>query len=514
MARDNFNKPVIDKLKLRVGLRCSNPNCRVPTSAPSSNNKVNNIGIAAHISAASPGGPRYNKLMSTSDRKSIKNAIWLCANCSIDIDKDETKYPVSLLEHWKELAEESARSELGKKLPNSTDAIDTVASALTGLPNNFIPNAISNVHQATEKTLEALDPRFAVTSSHNDGKTAFELHPKENVSWNMKLKGDKAKEYIEKHQQLMEHGKDITFKSNSFITEGSKLISEIFNDGGTLKIASKKIPATQKLWLVQKGTNLIESFDDTQGLISLGSKSFTFDGSACNKLFVFNYQKSLNQGDKKANIKMYLCMDKWEGTSISLLPYFDKIKSLYSKMAQGWELFTSLEVYGKEIYLSEGMVVDKWEYVLDTNNFLHYISKAKIIADFFQYDILYTSNVSFTANEHKNLVDIVDIIEGKKNSDESNITSNAISDLIADENCDNIKMLNRLVEPTTIRMVQQGSEEIELFGVVVTIPPKIIVLSSVVPNIKADLDTIKDNDVIKVEWIPKKNFSCLVLYEP
>jgi len=439
MARDNFNKPVIDKLKLRVGLRCSNPGCRVPTSAPSSNDKVNNIGIAAHISAASSGGPRYNTQMSASERKSIKNAIWLCANCSIDIDKDEIKYPVSLLEHWKELAEESARSELGKKLPKNTDTIDTVSSALTGLPNNFIPNAISNVHQATEKTLERLDPRFSVKSSHNDGKTVFELHPKESLSWNMKLKGDKAKEYIEKHQQLIEHGTDITFKSNSFITEGSELISEVFNDGGTLKVASKKVPATQKLWLVQKETNLIESFDDIQGLISLGSKSFTFDGSACNELFVFNYQKSLNQDDKKVNIKMYLCMDKWEGTNISLLPYFDKIKLLYSKMAQGWELFTSLEVCGKEIYASEGMVVDKWKYVLDTNNFLHYTSKAKIIAYFFQYDILYTSNVSFTENEHKNIVDIVDVIERKQTFDESNITSNATCDLIVDENCKSIK---------------------------------------------------------------------------
>lgn len=42
MARDNFPKKVIEKLRARVAHRCSNPSCRVPTSGPSSDNKVNN----------------------------------------------------------------------------------------------------------------------------------------------------------------------------------------------------------------------------------------------------------------------------------------------------------------------------------------------------------------------------------------------------------------------------------------------------------------------------------------
>ncbi len=513
LARDNFNKLLIDKLQKRVGLRCSNPDCRVPTSAPSSNDKVNSIGIAAHISAASPGGPRYDKLMSSSDRKSINNAIWLCSNCSIDIDRDETKYPPFLLKGWKELAENSARSELGKKLPHNTDAINTVVAALAGSAKNYIPNAISNVHQATEKTLELLDPRFLIKSSHNDGKTSFQLYPKENISLKMKIKGEKAKEFSEKHQQLIEHGKDINFELKAISIEGSQLFSKIFDNDGKVNIESKKILATQKLWLVQKETNVIESFDDIQGLISFGTQSFTFDGKACNKLFIFNYQKTLKKGDNKANIKMYLCMDEWEGINLRLLAYFDKIKSLYSKMAQGWELFTSLEVYGKEVFRSEGMVVDKWEYVLDTTNFLHYISRAKIVADFSQQDISYTSNVSFTAEEHKHLADVVEIIEGKQTFDEGNISSNATCDLIADEKCRNIRMLKELVEPMSIKMIQQQSEEIKLFDVIIKIPRKIIYLSSVVPKITADLDKLKCNDVIKVEWVPKKNFNCLVCYE-
>jgi hypothetical protein len=264
LARDNFNKPVIERLKARVSLRCSNPDCRVPTSAPSTDDKINNIGIAAHIYAASPGGARYDKSMTVAERKSIDNAIWLCSNCSIDIDRDVTRYTVVLLKEWKEKAEGSARVELGKKLPSNNETIDTVAAALTGFPKSYIANAISNVHQASGKALESLDPRFLVKTSHNDGNTSFGIHARENVSLVMKINGESAREYMNKHRQLIEHGKDVEIKSNAISFEGSKLFEEIFtkNNDGVFNISGKKIQATQKLWLVQSHTNEIEAFDD------------------------------------------------------------------------------------------------------------------------------------------------------------------------------------------------------------------------------------------------------------
>ena len=101
MARDDFAPKTIETLKARVAHRCSNPDCRVPTSAPSDKNMVTSIGIAAHICAASPGGPRFNSSMSPEERKSINNAIWLCSNCSIDIDRDIVRYSVEILNEWK-----------------------------------------------------------------------------------------------------------------------------------------------------------------------------------------------------------------------------------------------------------------------------------------------------------------------------------------------------------------------------------------------------------------------------
>ena len=39
------------------------------------------VGEAAHIYAASEGGPRFNPGMSEVERRSIENGIWLCSAC-------------------------------------------------------------------------------------------------------------------------------------------------------------------------------------------------------------------------------------------------------------------------------------------------------------------------------------------------------------------------------------------------------------------------------------------------
>lgn len=103
--RDNFTSTVKNKLAKRVLYICSNPNCRKITIGPNSENGINNIGVAAHICAAAPGGPRYDKNMTEEERKSINNGIWLCQSCAKLIDSDENKYTVNLIKKWKEQTE-------------------------------------------------------------------------------------------------------------------------------------------------------------------------------------------------------------------------------------------------------------------------------------------------------------------------------------------------------------------------------------------------------------------------
>lgn len=114
MSRDNFSQKNKELLAKRVGFKCSNPSCRVNTIGPNSLvEKSTLIGIAAHIYAAAPGGPRYKEEMTSEERSSTKNGVWLCANCSVLIDRDYNKYSAILLFEWKRKAEKIAEEELG-----------------------------------------------------------------------------------------------------------------------------------------------------------------------------------------------------------------------------------------------------------------------------------------------------------------------------------------------------------------------------------------------------------------
>lgn len=516
LARDNFKKPVIEILKARVALRCSRPTCRVPTSAPSGSNAVNNMGIAAHICAASPKGPRYDKSMSSEERISIENAIWLCSNCSIEIDRDEKKFTIEILKKWKTEAEQNATNELGKKLPSNNDAIDTVATALTGLQNNYLSTAITNVHKASENSLESLDSRFRVKTSYSDQGALIKIAAREKVTLPFKIEPEIIDEFYKQHRQFIEHGESIEIKSKSIKINESKLFDEILNKNDEIDIVTfepRKIKAVQKLWLVKKNGSIVDTFDDIHGLINSGTKSFSFSGNAFDLLFCFRYKKLLDKNDNNANFKMQINYDVWEGKKIAYIPFFDKIYGLYSKMAQGWMLFTALEVEGARILSSVGMQVNKWKYLIDTNNFLHYISCCRIISKEFDLKVVFTSNVSFSAEEHQKITNIANTIKGKNNLNINNCDGNASCLFVVEKNKENIKYLNKLEDSISMELIQEKGEKIMLFGNEFELPSKKITLDFVKPKVQGNIDKIKIGDLVKVEWIPQKQFKCTINYK-
>jgi hypothetical protein len=113
--RNDFSANTKRIMALRVAWRCSNPVCRVQTTGPNAqSDKAVSIGIAAHITAASIGGPRYELAMSKQERGSLSNGIWLCSICAGLFDKDRTRFSPELLRLWREDAEQRAALELGR----------------------------------------------------------------------------------------------------------------------------------------------------------------------------------------------------------------------------------------------------------------------------------------------------------------------------------------------------------------------------------------------------------------
>lgn len=112
--RHDFTKAVKMILAARVGHRCSNPDCRTNTSGPRTRPPtVVNVGVAAHITAAAAGGPRFDSGMTPKQRTGQANGIWLCQNCAKLADNDSA-ISVETLRAWKFAAEGAARAVVGK----------------------------------------------------------------------------------------------------------------------------------------------------------------------------------------------------------------------------------------------------------------------------------------------------------------------------------------------------------------------------------------------------------------
>lgn len=113
--RDGFSEEVKRVLAQRASLVCSNPDCQSSTGGPQDDpSKALNIGVAAHITAASQGGPRFNPALNAEQRSSANNGIWLCQNCGKLVDNDESMYTEPLLRAWKTIREHNALYSIGK----------------------------------------------------------------------------------------------------------------------------------------------------------------------------------------------------------------------------------------------------------------------------------------------------------------------------------------------------------------------------------------------------------------
>jgi hypothetical protein len=117
LMRDEFIEETKRTIAARTGNACSNPDCRAATSGPQvDSTKSLNVGVAAHITGATEGCPRYDPALSSEERKHPDNGIWVCQTCGKLIDNDPARYPEKLLRAWKEVAEHRALQSIGKTI--------------------------------------------------------------------------------------------------------------------------------------------------------------------------------------------------------------------------------------------------------------------------------------------------------------------------------------------------------------------------------------------------------------
>ena len=117
--RHEFSAAVTKALARRASYICSNPDCRALTLCPSNEDPLKSIyvGKAAHITAASPGGARYDDSLSSAERSDVTNGIFLCSTCADMIDKNlGLDFPADMLRRWKTNHEAFVRENLNKSV--------------------------------------------------------------------------------------------------------------------------------------------------------------------------------------------------------------------------------------------------------------------------------------------------------------------------------------------------------------------------------------------------------------
>jgi hypothetical protein len=89
-----------------------------------------NVGVAAHITAAAPDGPRFDPSLEPDARTDASNGIWLCQNDGKLVDNDLTRFTADRLRDWKSAAEQRAADAVGKAWTSSAGALSSQASIL------------------------------------------------------------------------------------------------------------------------------------------------------------------------------------------------------------------------------------------------------------------------------------------------------------------------------------------------------------------------------------------------
>ena len=126
--RDEFSPTTKDLLAKRAGYMCAFPGCRRLTVGPSEDRATQTtmVGVAAHITAASARGPRYDASLSSEERYSERNGIWTCQTHGKLIDDNPSVHTVEEIARWKKQHEEWVFARVSNADNHLTDGISRI----------------------------------------------------------------------------------------------------------------------------------------------------------------------------------------------------------------------------------------------------------------------------------------------------------------------------------------------------------------------------------------------------
>lgn len=483
-SRDDFKQATKVLMRNICGGVCSNPGCRAYTVGANQEGKgsFSNIGVAAHITAAASGqgARRYDPEMTSDERMSISNGIWLCQSCSKLIDTDEVLYTVKLLHEWKRQAETRAMMLIGKRSFGPSEVQSKIVEAVADASQIFYTNAgsfnkvpLAGFVGGYENYLSQLDPRFEVKIVATSSNIRHEVHvrPGQIGKIGFVFTDPEEAELANKgFSRFLDTGENFEINTKSIQFVGSALF-DLMNPSGqegifTLEPHKKKVPTTLYLKSLEYDSEIeIGSFDSEY--FSAGNKLF-INGECLGGLFGF--QMTYDSKTLQVIFNYNFDREKWKGHSLSNLPGLPKLQKLAkyiakdnrSKLVVDFNLGEGVLTFGDAIEQDLSEIFNHIVYMVEL------MSQAKVLADHFNQKIsLITFDIS---QEDETLINIYSQIVTTGFTSIEPMGKELFTLYDPSITLDQLKILNESGFPTSLTINDRTGENFNLFGNNMTSP--------------------------------------------
>ncbi|MFW2176727.1 MULTISPECIES: hypothetical protein [unclassified Moraxella] len=513
-GKEDFTLTVIRQLRERVANYCSNPNCRVLTisAKESTSTNVHIIGEGAHICAVQPNGARYEATMTSEQRKSYDNGIWLCRNCHKIIDSEPKKYPIELLREWKECAEKYSVDNIGKRPKTDEDIEKAQHSLLKGMSIPMKTDAIENVHKNVQKTLELLDPRFKVVSSYNDNKSSFVIYPKkENKTLNLSMAMDFNAQNKSKLENLFKHGEAVLLENITEIKTDSELFNHLIGTENfipnSLYICPEKKLKAHIQFYTEDDNFLFDSIQTIEGNVTHGIETFSFFASIAD-VITLSFKKipiSLEVLEDKFSASISFNFEKWEGCELRSINDIDKVYNFIN-------LLLNENVHGI-FYVNDYEVASfSTRYFKENTSksiiyLIRYIYKASKICKTLNYKAILPQNCVLDSDEYEAITEFYENLINKKVYKPIELSSNTTATyLVTEENYDIFSNLTSNDNSSFFFKIQYlDNMKISIFGQEFVLPNVEYLFENF--KIKLNINKFTIGDEVEIELIPSDNDS-------
>ncbi|WP_353741883.1 hypothetical protein WHX55_01395 [Pseudomonas fluorescens] len=390
--RDNFLASTVHRLRDMAGNVCSFPGCHVHTHGSKAlRDGPFSVGVACHIKAAAPGGPRYDLSQTQAERKDVSNGIWMCQTHSKLVDADDSPYPVETLHEWKHLAEIRANEMVNKRAFTESelkDAAHTESVALldrwVNRTGNPIDSPINEVMEGYEAGLESLDPRFKVQVNRDGQQISHIITPaSKDANFRLLINDiENLEGFLSAEKALFEEGRELIVPSSNFEFAGSKLFEAIHKKfdtsrAGSISLSGVKKPIKTNLYACDLDGHeyLIDSFISSY---SSGAVRTVINGACLNDLLVF---RVAIEGDKSlTKLDVSFNLEAWQGLNILALPLFSRLERSLSYLEKGhfiveFEIGNDLPRFDSSQSVDIRVFVDEFVWIIAA------LSKARKIAE-------------------------------------------------------------------------------------------------------------------------------------